>query len=100
MRAHKSKMLCSVLAICLLLIPVVSPVLAENPVEVQEKTAEGMAADLVVLRPLGIVSTVLGSVVYVVGLIFSVPGGNASESAEFLVKDPAKFTFARPLGDF
>jgi len=100
MRFKKSKMLCSILAICLLLIPMVSPVLAQNPVEVHEKTAEGMAADLIVLRPLGIVSTVLGSVVYVVGLIFSVPGGNAAESGQFLVKEPAKFTFARPLGDF
>jgi len=93
-------MLGSILAICMLLIPMVSPALAENPVEVQEKTAEGMAADLVVLRPLGLISTVLGSAVYVVGLIFSAPGGNAAETADILVKDPAKFTFARPLGDF
>jgi len=100
MRAHKSKLFCSGLAICLLLIPLVSPVLAENPVEVQEKTAEGMAVDLVVLRPLGIVATVLGAATHVVGLIFSIPGGNAAESGEILVKDPAKFTFTRPLGDF
>jgi len=100
MRSNKVKILCSVFTLCLLLVPMVSPALAQNPVEVQEKTAEGMAADLVVLRPLGIVSTVLGSAVYVVGLIFSGPGGNASESADILVKEPAKFTFVRPLGDF
>jgi len=84
----------------MLLIPMVSPALAENPVEVREKTPEGMAADLVVLRPLGIVATALGAAVHVVGLIFSIPGGNSSESAQILVKDPAKFTFVRPLGDF
>jgi len=100
MRSNRVKILCSVLSVFLLLATLATPVLAQNPVEVHEKTAEGMAADLVVLRPLGLVSTVLGSVVYVVGLIFSVPGGNAAESGEILVKSPAKFTFARPLGDF
>jgi hypothetical protein len=100
MRSIKSKLLCSVLTVCLLLIPLVTQVLAQDPVAVQEKTSEGMAFDLVVLRPLGIVSTALGSVVHVVGLIFSGPGGNAGESAQLLITEPAKFTFARPLGDF
>ena len=86
--------------VSLVLIPMVSTVFAGNPVEVQERTAEGMAFDLVLLRPLGLVSTVVGAVVHVVGLIFSFPAGNADETAEILIKEPAKFTFARPLGDF
>lgn len=100
MRSNKVKILCSVLTIFLLLATTVSPALAQNPVVVQEKTAEGMAADLVVLRPLGIISTILGTATFVVGLLFSGPGGNVAESGKILVEDPAKFTFGRPLGDF
>ena len=100
MHSIKKRLLCSLVIVSLVLIPMVSTTFAGNPVEVQEKTAEGMAFDLVLLRPLGLVATVLGSAVHVVGLIFSGPGGNAGESAELLVKEPAKFTFARPLGDF
>jgi hypothetical protein len=100
MLSIKKRLLCSMVIVSLVLIPVVSTVFAGNPVAVQEKTAEGMAFDLVLLRPLGLVSTVLGSAVHVVGLIFSGPGGNAGEAAELLVKEPAKFTFARPLGEF
>jgi len=100
MRSNKIQILCSVLTVFLLLATTVSPALTQNPVEVREKTAEGMAVDLVVLRPLGIISTILGTGVYVVGLLFSGPGGNVAESAEILVADPAKFTFGRPLGDF
>jgi hypothetical protein len=100
MLSIKKRLLCSMVIVSLVLIPVVSTVFAGNPVEVQEKTAEGMAIDLVLLRPLGLVATVAGSVVHVVGLIFSSAGGNAGEAAELLVKEPAKFTFARPLGEF
>ncbi len=100
MRLIRRRLLCGIVVGLLVLIPLGTVVYAENPVAVEERTAEGMAADLVILRPLGLVSTVLGSCVHVVGLIFSGPGGNAGESAQLLVKDPAKFTFARPLGDF
>jgi hypothetical protein len=100
MLSIKKRLLCSMVIVSLVLIPVGSTVFAGNPVEVQEKSAEGMAFDLVLLRPLGLVATVAGSVVHVVGLIFSGPGGNAGEAAELLVKEPAKFTFARPLGEF
>jgi len=100
MNSNKKRLFCSILIVTLVLIPMVSTTFAGNPVEMREKTAEGMAFDLVLLRPLGLLSTVAGSVVHVVGLLFSGPGGNAGESAELLVKNPAKFTFARPLGDF
>jgi len=100
MHSIKKRLFCSMVIVSLVLIPIVSTVFAENPVEVQERTAEGMAFDLVLLRPLGLVATVLGSAAHVVGLIFSGPGGNAAESGKLLVKEPAKFTFVRPLGDF
>lgn len=64
----------------------------------QEATAEQMAADAIVVRPVGIVATVLGSVVYVVSMPFSYFGGNHQQAYEELVDDPAEHTFRRPLG--
>ena len=63
-------------------------------------TAEAMAADLLVVRPLGIVASVVGTAVFIVSLPFSALGGNTKIACQKLVKDPAKFTFKRPLGDF
>lgn len=69
--------------------------------EQEEKaSAETMMADLLVARPLGFVSMVVGSVFYVISYPFSAAGGNADEASQKLVKDPANFTFKRPLGDF
>ncbi|MFO7964295.1 MAG: hypothetical protein R6U50_10275 [Desulfobacterales bacterium] len=66
----------------------------------KKATAEEMAADFLLARPLGFASLVLGSVVFVFSLPFSAAGGNADEAAEKLVQKPAEYTFKRPLGDF
>jgi hypothetical protein len=58
-----------------------------------------MAFDLVILRPMGIIATALGSITYVISLPFSIPGGNQDEAYQKLVNDPASYTFQRPLGD-
>ena len=63
-------------------------------------SAEAMAADLLVIRPLGIVASVVGTAVFIVSLPFSALGGNTKIACQKLVEDPAKFTFKRPLGDF
>ncbi len=63
-------------------------------------SAEAMVADVVIARPVGLVSTVVGSAVYVVSLPFSLLGGNEKQAREKLVKEPAEFTFKRPLGEF
>jgi hypothetical protein len=63
-------------------------------------TAEAMAADLFVIRPLGIVASVVGTAIFIVSLPFSALGGNTKIACQKLVEDPAKFTFKRPLGDF
>jgi hypothetical protein len=58
-----------------------------------------IAADIVLLRPLGLAGTVLGTALFVVGLPFEALSGDISGPAERLVAQPAKFTFSRPLGD-
>ncbi len=100
MRTIPKRLLSIVVIGLLILVPMASSVYAQSPVGVEEKTAEGMAADLIILRPLGLLSTLAGTVTFAVGLLFSGPGGNIEESGQLLIKDPAKFTFARPLGDF
>ncbi|MBT8334030.1 MAG: hypothetical protein HKP41_20835 [Desulfobacterales bacterium] len=59
-----------------------------------------MAADLVLVRPLGIVATLAGSAVFIVSIPFSAIGGNTEEAWESLVVSPATYTFKRPLGGF
>jgi hypothetical protein len=59
-----------------------------------------MIADALLVRPLGIVATLAGGVVFVVSLPFSLLGKNTGEAFDRLLVDPATFTFTRPLGDF
>ena len=61
-------------------------------------SAEGMIADFVFLRPLGIAATAVGTVFFIASLPFSAPSGSAKEAFQKLVAEPAGFTFARPLG--
>lgn len=61
-------------------------------------TPEGMMVDFVLLRPLGVVATVVGTAFFIVSLPFSGPSGSADVAFKKLVKEPASFTFARPLG--
>lgn len=63
-------------------------------------SAVAMAADLLVVRPLGLVATVLGTGLFVLQLPLSLVQGEAPvDPARKLVVAPARFTFSRPLGD-
>ena len=58
-----------------------------------------MLVDAFFLRPLGLAATVLGTVTFIVTLPFSLPTHSADDAAKVLVVKPAKYTFARPLGE-
>jgi len=62
--------------------------------------AADMVLDAVVMRPLGLVATVLGAALTVVALPFTIPSGSVEASAHELIVRPAEYTFKRPLGDF
>lgn len=64
----------------------------------EEATAEGIILDFVLLRPLGIAATAVGTVFFIASLPFSVPTGSMGVTFKKLVAEPASFTFARPLG--
>ena len=63
-------------------------------------SGEAMIADALVARPIGLVTTVVGSAVYVVSLPFSLLGGNEQQARQKLVVEPTNFTFKRPLGEY
>lgn len=70
----------------------------ETAKSVSEPTAGEMAADLLIGRPAGIVTTILGTAVWIVGLPFNAAGGNVKDSARTLMLEPLKMTFWRCLG--
>jgi len=68
----------------------------DNP---QAKPTGGeMLADAFLVRPFMLVSTIITTATFIVTLPFSAIGGNAGDAAQTLVAEPAKYTFARPLG--
>lgn len=78
----------------------VTPLVAAAEDTVSGDKATDMVVDLVVVRPLGLAATVIGTVLTVVALPFTLPGGNAGASAHELIVRPAEYTFNRPLGEF
>lgn len=66
----------------------------------ESPSAAAMGVDLLLVRPIGVVTTVVGTGLFVVSLPFSAAGHNTEEAAQKLVAEPARFTFVRPLGDF
>ena len=84
----------------LLVISFGSAAMAEEYFEAAEPNGGAMVFDFAFVRPIGIIATAVGSVFYVVSLPFSALGNNVDMAGEKLVKDPAAFTFKRPLGQF
>nr|HID59375.1 hypothetical protein [Desulfobacterales bacterium] len=86
-------------AAILFLIPFGSAPLAQDHFKNEDRSAEKMIADILAARPLGIIATTVGTVLFVVSLPFSAMGGNIEEAYKKLVVEPAKYAFIRPLGD-
>lgn len=62
-------------------------------------SATAMAFDLLLVRPVSLVATVVSTGLFIVAAPLSLIAGHApSEEAKKLVEEPAAFTFTRPLG--
>jgi len=59
-----------------------------------------IGADFVVVRPLCLAMTALGSAIFVVALPISLPARSVKSTGRALVVKPAKATFTRQMGDF
>jgi len=66
----------------------------------EQISAEKMMADALLVRPIAIVATLVGTAAFIVSLPFSALGGNTRDAGRKLVVKPATFAFKRPLGDF
>jgi hypothetical protein len=87
-----------VLALALVAMPLLATAGQEGSVSGDKAT--DMVVDVVVARPLGLAATVIGTVLTVVALPFTIPSGSVETSARELIVRPAEYTFKRPLGDF
>jgi len=56
--------------------------------------------DALFVRPVSFASIVVGSVIFVVALPFSIPSRSVGIVGQQIVVAPAKYTFVRPMGDF
>jgi hypothetical protein len=88
--------------IILMLISAPSGAMATLPPSCRDSRieADSMVVDALLVRPLGIITTVAGFGLFLVSAPFSLLGRNAGQAWENLVLNPVRFTFVRPLGDF
>jgi hypothetical protein len=94
------KRIVKILCITLLVFSLNSMVLAN---EQEAKSSSGpspaaIVADVLVLRPAGLIGTILGSVAFVISLPVTLPMKKTEEAGKTLVMAPLLFTFDRPLG--
>ena len=75
-----------------------APAVAQAQTVTDRPTGLEMTGDVLIVRPLTLVATVLGAGLFVVSLPFSALGGNLGEAGDTLVVTPFKATFFRCLG--
>lgn len=61
-------------------------------------SAGEMIVDGLIVRPLSLAGTIIGTGLFIVTLPFSAAGGNVEEAGERLVAEPARATFGQCLG--
>jgi hypothetical protein len=84
----------------LVFVPFATSAVAASQSQGDDVGAGIMTVDLLLVRPVGIVSVIFGTAVFIVSLPFSAIGGNAGSAANKLVAAPFSFTFNRKLGHF
>jgi hypothetical protein len=64
----------------------------------QRPAFERVAADVIVVRPLGAAGLALGTAATIVAMPVTIPKGKTKEVSRRLMLKPYEFTFRRPLG--
>jgi hypothetical protein len=83
------------------IIVITSLLFLTNTVAFAQSNTEGnIIGDALFVRPLGLVSIVAGTAIFVVSLPFAVITKDVPKTAKQLVVDPFNYTFDRPIGDF
>ena len=95
---RKKRTLIKMVITVLLMTVMATPALAQNPVS--NISGEGMAADFLVLRPLGLAVTAIGCALYVASFPFTIwSKKNRNNAIHQFIVVPASYTFVRPLGE-
>jgi hypothetical protein len=76
-----------------------APVFAADSSGNEQGDDGAILLDLVVLRPIGLVATIAGTAAFIVSLPIALPTGSVGKTFNSLVKQPAKYTFYRTLGE-
>ena len=100
MSAFKRNSFAVVVMVALIVGLLSSAAFADQYAEREKPTGGMMMWDALVMRPIGIVGTVVGSAVWLISYPFVALGENTDESTEALVQKPFEWTFQRPLGEF
>ena len=105
MKHSKFKKFCIILSITTLLIVSTGSVAmaSENSKGYNHKKDVGpgvMVVDIAAARPVGFASLLVGTTFFAISLPFTLIGGNTGVAFDQLVKEPARYTFLRPLGSF
>lgn len=95
---NKTSHLLIALILGLLSITGSNPAFARDVNQEGDASGPGMVLDALVVRPMGVAGTIVGTVFFIVSLPFTILGGNVPEAADALVMKPARYTFVRPLG--
>lgn len=98
MRNISKKSVTFLLIALLVFVPFTTTAMAETT-DTSEEKFTAMTIDILLVRPLGIVATAVGSAIFVVSLPFSALGGNVKEAGKTLVVEPFFYTFKRRLGE-
>lgn len=56
--------------------------------------------DILLVRPVSLAATVVGTAIFIVSLPFSIPSQSVGVTARTLVGEPFNYTFTRPIGEF
>ena len=78
-----------------------APTLSQQETQEREEKDSGtLAMDILIARPLGILATVAGGAIFLVSLPVSAMTGQTRLVYDKMVREPAKYTFKRSLGEF
>ncbi len=66
----------------------------------EDPVGQGWSAmDILVARPFGVISGIVGTGIFVVALPFTIPSGGVRDSFNMFIKKPFQFSFTRQFPD-
>ncbi len=68
--------------------------------ETEKPTGTEITVDLIIARPIGVVSLVAGTAIFIVSYPIALLTGSGKNTADALVAEPYEFTFVRGLGEY